>query len=221
MEHVLATTPSVYLFGHLGAYGRQFLDVAAVAAETAGVRLTVLVLGDGSGQPALHPDVELSARFGLDVMRLANVNAEVVRGPAFGVIAGFSRILGPALLRSFAGLVNIHPSILPAYPGPAPTYWTLRQKEQRTGFTIHVVEAEPDTGRILHQQEVEIAEGSSLDELDALVGRMAAALLPLVLGRLGYPDRWDGRRVAVRAVYKNPRGWSPVPPAHGASPTQR
>ncbi|MFZ9407711.1 MAG: phosphoribosylglycinamide formyltransferase, partial [Burkholderiaceae bacterium] len=72
--------------------------------------------------------------------------------PDLIVLAGFMRILTPGFVRAFAGrLVNIHPSLLPAFPGPRTHARALEAGVRVHGATVHLVTAELDHGPILAQ----------------------------------------------------------------------
>jgi methionyl-tRNA formyltransferase len=75
------------------------------------------------------------------------------------------------------GALNVHPSLLPAYRGPAPLFWQLRVGETRTGVTVHCIDEGLDTGDILAQAEVPFADGLTRDALEALLAETGARLL--------------------------------------------
>ena len=70
--------------------------------------------------------------------------------------------------------INAHPSLLPQYRGPNPYFWTIRNQEQKSGVTFHLVDDSFDTGAILAQEEIKIYPsdtGKSLKERTVLVAR--------------------------------------------------
>lgn len=70
--------------------------------------------------------------------------------------------------------INAHPSLLPKYRGPNPYFWTIRNMEQKSGITFHLVDKNIDTGAILAQEEVKIFSsdtGKSLKERTVLMAR--------------------------------------------------
>jgi methionyl-tRNA formyltransferase len=75
------------------------------------------------------------------------------------------------------GVLNLHPSLLPAYRGPAPLFWQLRAGETRTGVTLHRIDAGIDTGDILSRKEVPFPDGLGREGLEALLAEAGAALL--------------------------------------------
>jgi phosphoribosylglycinamide formyltransferase-1 len=76
------------------------------------------------------------------------------------VLAGYMRLIGNTLLSSYTNkIVNIHPSLLPSFPGKDAIGQALAHGVKVTGVTVHYVDAGMDTGPILSQQAVEVAEG--------------------------------------------------------------
>ena len=90
--------------------------------------------------------------------------------PALVVLAGFMRILTPAFVGRYAGrLLNIHPSLLPAFPGLHTHQRAIEMGCQFAGCTVHQVTAELDHGPILAQAVVPILAGDTADALAARV----------------------------------------------------
>jgi methionyl-tRNA formyltransferase len=75
------------------------------------------------------------------------------------------------------GCLNLHPSLLPRYRGPAPLFWQLRAGEQTAGVTLHRMDQGLDTGPILAQVQVDLPDGAGAWELDALLARNGAGLV--------------------------------------------
>lgn len=76
------------------------------------------------------------------------------------VLAGYMRLIGDTLLTAYANrIVNIHPSLLPSFPGKDAIGQALAHGVKVTGVTVHYVDAGMDTGPILSQQAVEVVEG--------------------------------------------------------------
>jgi phosphoribosylaminoimidazolecarboxamide formyltransferase/IMP cyclohydrolase len=136
---------------------------------------------------------------------LTDAKADVV------VLAGFMRVLGSQTLRSFAGrILNVHPSLLPAYAGAHPVRDTLAGGARVTGVTVHLVDESLDGGPIVAQEPVSI----SLDDDEAsLLARLHAVehrLLPRVVAlELASAITLDGARAridpAIAATLSRPR----------------
>ncbi len=92
--------------------------------------------------------------------------------PDLVVLAGFMRVLGPAFVARFAGrLLNVHPSLLPAFPGLHTHRRALEAGCHVTGATVHLVTAELDCGPIVIQSAVPVRPG---DDEQALAERVLA-----------------------------------------------
>jgi len=105
--------------------------------------------------------------------------------PDLIVLAGFMRILKDAFLTMFEGkIINLHPSLLPAFPGLDGIGQAFRRGVKVTGCTVHEVTLEVDGGPILDQAVVRVDEGETLASLTAKVHAAEHALLPAVIARL-------------------------------------
>jgi phosphoribosylglycinamide formyltransferase 1 len=105
--------------------------------------------------------------------------------PDLVVLAGFMRVLKPGFLGAFAGkIINLHPSLLPKFPGLDAIGQALRSGESETGCTVHYVTAAVDGGPILEQATVRIDSGETHDSLAQKVHAAEHALLPSVIARL-------------------------------------
>lgn len=99
--------------------------------------------------------------------------------PALVVLAGFMRILTPAFVQHYAGrLVNIHPSLLPAFPGLHTHQRALDAGCTEAGCTVHQVTAELDHGPMLAQASVPVLPGDNADTLAARVQAQEHLLYP-------------------------------------------
>ena len=90
--------------------------------------------------------------------------------PDLVVLAGFMRILPASVVRALPGkIINIHPSLLPAFPGAHAIRDALAAGATVTGATIHVVDEGVDTGPIIRQTEVAIPAGATEEQLHSLI----------------------------------------------------
>jgi len=106
-------------------------------------------------------------------------------GPELIVLAGFMRILRPRFLDTFPRqIINLHPSLLPSFPGLDAIGQAWRRGVKVTGCTVHYVTAEVDGGPILDQTAVRIEPDDTLETLEAKVHAAEHALLPAVIARL-------------------------------------
>jgi len=105
--------------------------------------------------------------------------------PALVVLAGFMRILTPAFVARYAGrLLNIHPSLLPAFPGLHTHQRALEAGCKFAGATVHQVTAELDHGPILAQAAVPVLPGDDADSLAARVLTQEHLIYPRAIAGL-------------------------------------
>jgi phosphoribosylglycinamide formyltransferase 1 len=160
--------------------GVKALDRAA----SRGVETEVLAPSDFEGRDAFDRAVaDLLRQRGIDVV----------------VTAGYMRLLGPAVLDAYRGRwLNVHPSLLPAFPGMHGVADALAHGVKVTGVTVFLVDEGTDTGPIVLQEAMDVREDDDWDSLEARVHEVEHRLLPaataaLVEGRL----RVDGRVVTI------------------------
>ena len=159
-------------------YPAQVVAVGADRAGTGGLRRA-----EDSGLPtfviavAQHPD-----RASWDA---ALTKAVAAHQPDLVVTAGFMKLLGPAFLDRFAGrIVNSHPALLPAFPGPHPVADALAHGVRVTGATVHLVDAGVDTGPILAQRAVEVLPDDTEERLHERIKVVERQLLVEVVAEL-------------------------------------
>ncbi len=85
-------------------------------------------------------------------------------------LAGYMRLLSPSFIRAFPDrIVNIHPSLLPAYPGLDVHERVLTAGEKVSGCTVHFVNEDLDAGPIILQREVDVLDGDTVGSLSARI----------------------------------------------------
>jgi len=105
-------------------------------------------------------------------------------------LAGFMRILTPAFTSRWAGrMLNIHPSLLPKYPGLDTHARALEAGDAEAGSSVHEVTADLDAGPVLGQARVPVLPGDTPDSLAARVLEAEHRLYPAVLERFAAGDR--------------------------------
>lgn len=103
----------------------------------------------------------------------------------FIALAGYMRLVGPTLLNPYEGkIVNIHPSLLPAFPGKDAIGQALSAGVSITGVTVHYVDEGMDTGQVIEQRSVEIVEGETRESLQRKIQSVEHQLFPSVLNKL-------------------------------------
>jgi phosphoribosylglycinamide formyltransferase-1 len=158
-------------------------QVAALLSDNPGAG--ILALGPRFGVPARFVDPapfktklegEGEARF---IAAVNEAKADLV------VLAGFMRVLKAGFLTAFAGrIINLHPSLLPSFPGLDGIGQAWRRGVKVTGCTVHYVTQEVDGGPIIDQAAVRVEKEETLETLEAKVHAAEHALLPAVIARL-------------------------------------
>lgn len=170
--------------------------VVVVVSNVAGVK--ALGRAEAAGVPAVVlPHKQFGSRQAFDEALVATLKE---RGVELVALAGFMRIVTPYFLQSFPQrVINIHPSLLPAFPGIHAQKQALEYGARITGCTVHLVDEGCDTGPIIQQATVPVLDG---DDEAALTARILveehrlypAAIRALAEGRVNVA----GRRVTVR-----------------------
>ena len=131
-------------------------------------------LPPGRFRTILEPDVEQEL-----VRQLQAAGVELI------VLAGFMRVLKKPMLDAFPRrIINIHPSLLPKFPGREAWAQALAAGETVTGCTMHFVDAGVDTGEIIAQREVPILPNDTPATLHARIQVAERELYPQVIGEL-------------------------------------
>ena len=145
----------------------------------------ILALGPRFGVPAQWLD---AAPFKTKLDGAAeehSIAAITTSTPDLIVLAGFMRVLKPGFLNAFKGkIINLHPSLLPAFTGLDGIGQAWRRGVKVAGCTVHEVTAEVDGGPILDQAVVRIEETDTLESFAAKVHAAEHVLLPAVIARL-------------------------------------
>jgi phosphoribosylglycinamide formyltransferase 1 len=95
------------------------------------------------------------------------------------VLAGYMQLLSPAFVQRFRNrIINVHPALLPAFPGLEAVQQALDHGSKITGVTVHFVDEGVDSGPIIFQQPVPVPPSRDWDELEEEIHRAEHALLP-------------------------------------------
>jgi phosphoribosylglycinamide formyltransferase-1 len=153
-------------------------------AETHGVPHVVM-------EPASYPDRDAYSEAVRDALAAHEVD--------IAVNAGYMRVLGKAFADAFAGRwLNVHPALLPSFPGGHAVRDALAWGAKVTGVTVHLVDEEVDHGPIVLQEAVVIREDDDWDSLEARIHEAEHRLLPRAVRAL-MDDRLrvEGRHVRI------------------------
>jgi|TARA_B000000609_G_scaffold3616_1_gene2389 phosphoribosylglycinamide formyltransferase-1 len=103
----------------------------------------------------------------------------------FIILAGFMRILGKNITEKFYGkMINLHPSLLPLYPGLNTHTQALNNKDDYHGISIHFVSAELDAGPLIAQGKISVKADDDLEKLVSKIHKVEHDLLPKVINEL-------------------------------------
>ena len=206
------TNAQSFRIGVLGSgKGSNFVAIADACAAAKIPATIALVLSDveTAGILAHARDRNLPARFiapgkfrtKLDeeaenayIQALRDANVDLI------VLAGFMRVLKGDFLRAFEGrIVNIHPSLLPSFPGLEAWKQALDAGVKVTGCTVHFVDAGVDSGPIIGQQTVPVLDDDTTDTLHQRIHAAEHELYPKCVAALARGDiSVKGRRVMWR-----------------------
>jgi phosphoribosylglycinamide formyltransferase 1 len=103
----------------------------------------------------------------------------------FIVLAGYMRLIGPTLLAPYERrIVNVHPSLLPAFPGKDAIGQALEAKVKVTGVTVHYVDDGMDTGPIIAQEAIKIEKNDTAEDVQQNIQAVEHRLYPEVIQSL-------------------------------------
>ncbi|MNI36641.1 Phosphoribosylglycinamide formyltransferase [compost metagenome] len=117
------------------------------------------------------------------------------------VLAGYMRLLTSVLVDRYAGkMINVHPSLLPAFPGKNAIGQAWNYGVKLTGITVHFVDGGMDSGPVIAQQAVEITSEDTLDSLESKIHQAEQQLYPQVVSMFAKGlVRLDGRQVSIHS----------------------
>ena len=111
------------------------------------------------------------------------------RAVGWVVLAGYMRLIGPTLLEPYRGrIVNVHPSLLPHFPGKEAVEQALRAGVSRTGVSVHFVDKGIDTGEVIAQSPVDIQPDDTAETLRERIQAVEHRLYPAVARALMWSE---------------------------------
>jgi phosphoribosylglycinamide formyltransferase 1 len=179
------------LISGTGTNLQALLDTVHGQPVVASVPGTIEVVGVASSLPAAA-GLERAERAGVEtaVFAIADHDDRTARDRALGdwledrkvdlvVLAGFMELLGPDFVRRFANrIVNVHPSLLPAFPGVGAIRQAVEHGVRVTGVTVHYVDEHLDNGPIVLQEAMELPYPAPIAEIEQRLHRIEHRLLP-------------------------------------------
>jgi phosphoribosylglycinamide formyltransferase-1 len=118
--------------------------------------------------------------------------------PDLIVLAGFMRILTPVMIEAFKNkIINIHPSLLPKYPGLDTHNSVIKNGDLKHGVTIHYVNEVLDGGQIIAQGEISVNANETSEELKTRIHAIEHVMLPMIVSKFA-----DGTINAEKIIYE-------------------
>ena len=157
-------------------HGHEGIEVVGVGSNRAEAR-GLERARDAGVETAVFPRGDFADRAARDVAMGDWLDA---RGAGLVVLAGYMELLSPEFVRRFAGrLINVHPSLLPAFPGLHAIQQAIDYGVRVMGVTVHFVDAGVDTGPIIAQEAFEVDPYAlDVDAIEAKVHAVEHQLLP-------------------------------------------
>ena len=124
----------------------------------------------------------------------------------FIVLAGFMRILGTNFIRNFPNkILNIHPSLLPKYPGLNTHKKVLENKDKEHGVTVHLVDEGLDSGPIIGSMKLKVIDGEKESDLERRIHKIEHYIYPKILSEFqeGKISTTDNKIKIDEVFYKN------------------
>lgn len=207
--------PIAVLISGSGSNLQALIDAEAVDRLAATIRLVVSSKDDSGGLRRAQ-----NAKIATKVVRPADFSTVDAHDEALAdvlirssvelvCLAGYTRLVGPKVLAAFPDrILNIHPSLLPAFPGLHAPQQALRYGVKITGCTVHFVTDVLDNGPIVAQAVVPVLDGDTADALAARILAEEHRIYPLAV-------RWfcerrirrDGRVVTIEPHLSDEDGW--------------
>ncbi len=156
-------------------HGKGEVEVVAVGSSAEGARGLERARVAGV-QARAFPHTETGGREARDA---AMGDWLEERGVGLLVLAGFMEVLSPEFVRRFAGrMINVHPSLLPAFPGVRAIEQAIDYGVRVTGVTVHFVEEAVDAGPIVLQRSLELPYPAEIAAVETQLHRIEHELLP-------------------------------------------
>ena len=179
-------------------HGQGVVEVVGVGSDKPGAGALERAAGAGI-DTAVFPADAYADRMGRDAAMGDWVESH---RPGLVVLAGYMQLLSPAFVARFRNrIVNIHPALLPAFPGLDAIGQALEAGVQETGVTVHFVDEGVDTGPVILQRRVPVPVGRERGVLEAAVHNVEHELYPEAIRMIAKSririDPNDPRKVAI------------------------
>jgi phosphoribosylglycinamide formyltransferase-1 len=158
-----------------------------------------IVISNNPNAPALNRAKKHGIRCAVHAVEDAVANEIEACGAELICLAGFMRILSPKFIKKFSGkIINIHPALLPDFPGLHAQRQALAAGARESGCTVHFVNEGVDTGPVIMQARVKVLPGDTEETLSARILKEEHKLYPAVIQLFAKRRiRLDGQRVLI------------------------
>jgi len=211
----------IYLFTN-DLFGKFFIETARQYTLKSNQRIIVIYSGTRSTSISnlktaanfvlkslanLFKKFSFKKNTGLQLKWVENINSpsfcKKIKKDDHGIVAGFNQIFEKETICRFRGLVNFHPSVLPLYRGPVPSYWCLHHGESKTGFTLHKITDQIDKGEILYQDAIFLGKTKDPLELDEEIAKIAQPIFWKYLEHVCKSEtEWKNQVLDAQSIYK-------------------
>jgi phosphoribosylglycinamide formyltransferase 1 len=177
-------------------HGREGIEIVCVGSNRHGARALERASAAGV-ETAVFPREEYPDREARDEAMADWLES---RGAELLVLAGFMEILSGGFIQRFRGrIVNVHPSLLPAFPGVDSIQQALDYGVRVTGVTVHFVDEGVDTGPIVMQEAFELPYHRDMEAVETRIHQIEHELLPRAVRLIAAGAvELDGRQVRIR-----------------------
>ena len=197
-------------------HGRDGIEIVAVASDRASAPALGRARAAGVAV-GVFPAADYADRCARDLAMARWLGS---LGPDLVVLAGYMQLLGGEFLGRFPrSVINVHPALLPAFPGLDAVGQALAYGVKVFGVTIHFVDDGVDTGPVILQRAIELPDAQDADEVTIRLHELEHVLLPeavrLIAGGAVHIDSEHPRRVRIKPAYR-----FSAPPEAAASPAR-
>lgn len=158
--------------------GNLNAHLALLVCDKPGAKVIERAKKAGIPSFVFHPkEYQNKSHFETEILQqLKNFEVDLI------VLAGYMRLIGPTLLNEYEGkIINIHPSLLPSFPGKNAIEQALEAGVKITGVTIHYVDEGMDTGPIIAQRAIEISEDDNAETLANKIHKIEHTFYPEII----------------------------------------
>jgi phosphoribosylglycinamide formyltransferase-1 len=164
-----------------GVHGKHGVEVVRVVSDKPAAKALERAQAAGVAT-ASFPIADFADRAARDEAIADQLRADEVN---LVVLAGYMAILSKEFIGAFFGrIINVHPSLLPKYPGLRAIEQALEAGESQTGVTVHYVDEGVDTGDVIAQEMIGVGPGESAEELADRIHVIEHRLLPEVIAQI-------------------------------------